>query len=400
MTQSSNNILNSLGDLAIFKLSLGSKELFHSNFLEFLWNFDKACFLNMINALLDKPLPIRPDIQYELGREKENFDICIFHKKVNCIIYDLIIENKVKSIPYKEQLDKYEERIANKNSKKRKKESKSNPRYLLLSLALEFPEKKLISGTWKIVHYDDLKTAIEQQVWPSSKPGYSYIGEYCEFIDKLHKLGVAILDNLSNEMLFQNVAKFKTERMHDLYIKLRCTSFMLELKALLENPKNNVPVCILAADRIREVDENQKYINKAGVYLNVNIFKAVGQIGALIWDGQGDIYEVVIQGEQYRHGINPKVKESGKDKREMLDKMWERHLKDPRACQFLNMILDKAPHECKKKKAGPYNEYNDAYIYRYVNYKKDLNLNVKPLLDVMADDIVATYRTLTLKPTC
>lgn len=397
MTQSSKSILDSLGGLAIFKLSLGSKELFHSNFLEFLWDFDEACFLNMINTLLDKPLPIRPDIQYELGREKENFDICIFHKEGNCIIYDLILENKVKSIPYKEQLEKYEERIAKKNSQKKKAESKSDPRYLLLSLAQVFPEKKSISATWKVVHYDNLKTAIEQQTWPSSKPGYSYIGEYCEFIGKLHELGVAILDNLSNEILFDNadVAEFKTRRLHDLYIKLRCTSFMLELKSLLE--KKCVPVEILAASQVRK--RNNKHNNKPGVYLNVNVFNSVGQIGALVWTGKkkDDIYEVIVQGGQYRHGINqnttaqkrPKVNGmKSKKERMILNNMWTRLSSTDPSKTFLTTIWPGTVHypqqpDAKKGKTGPYDDYDNGYIYRYIAY----DWIVSVLLDNMVKDI-------------
>ena len=46
--------LDEIGKLPIFKLSLGSKELFHSNFLEFLWEHNHACFVGMINELLKK----------------------------------------------------------------------------------------------------------------------------------------------------------------------------------------------------------------------------------------------------------------------------------------------------------------------------------------------------------
>lgn len=399
----SETLLKDLGKMPIFRLSLGSKELFHSNFLELLWRLDRSSFIKMIRQLLndDSFLPLDPK-EYVLSREKEHFDICIFHIYKNCIIYDLILENKVKSIPEKGQLSRYRATIDELNTKKKKEEAKSSPRYLLLSLATVFPDSPSVLKPWEIVHYNSLKAAIEKQSWPETKDGFNYkvyIADYCEFIGKLHELAESILVDLDNEFLFQDVNAFVGERMHDLYIKLRCTSFMLRLKTLLENNENNVPVRILAAECIRKEDENGAYINKAGVYLNVNIFNAVGQIGALIWDGKGDIYEVVIQGEQYRHGINPIEKEKGKDKREMLDKMWQRHLKDPMANQFLNKVLDIEPHECKNKdKEGPYNEYDDAYIYRYVSYK-DLDLKVENLLAVMADDIVATYKTLTQQPT-
>ena len=47
-------ILNNLGRMPIFKMSLGSKELFHSNFLEFLWEIDNDMFIRIVNSLLSK----------------------------------------------------------------------------------------------------------------------------------------------------------------------------------------------------------------------------------------------------------------------------------------------------------------------------------------------------------
>lgn len=67
-------------------------------------------------------------------------------------MYDLILENKVKSIPYKEQLKKYEDKIKEEN----------NPVYLLLSLVSKFPDERNVAP-WVIVHYDKLKRAIESQ---------------------------------------------------------------------------------------------------------------------------------------------------------------------------------------------------------------------------------------------
>ena len=41
------SILKGLGKKPIFKMSLGSKELFHSNFLEFLWEIDNDLFIRI-----------------------------------------------------------------------------------------------------------------------------------------------------------------------------------------------------------------------------------------------------------------------------------------------------------------------------------------------------------------
>lgn len=41
-----------LNELAIFKMSLGSKELFHSNFLEFIWDVNREFFIRIVNLLI------------------------------------------------------------------------------------------------------------------------------------------------------------------------------------------------------------------------------------------------------------------------------------------------------------------------------------------------------------
>jgi hypothetical protein len=251
-------------------------------------------------------------------------------------------------------------------------------------LATDFPDKDSLSP-WKIIHYDALENAISNQYdsWINYKPGYSYIGEYRKFVLLLNELGGAILDNLHAEELFQDVQSFKSERLHDLYIKLRCTSFMLELKDLLNS---HVHVEVLPADQVRKRKEG-------GVYLNVNVFNSVGQVGALVWTGKkkADIYEVIIQGDQYRHGINQFTTVPKKPKqRNRLNRMWERLTSCEPSNSFLHTIrgetnLIPQVADADKKKTGPYNDYDNGYVYRYINCK---DWKVPVLLEKMVRDII------------
>ena len=78
-----NLALEKLSKMAIFKMSLGSKELFHSNFLEFLWEINNISFIKLINQLYGEDI-LSSDKgvgYYMLGREKNHFDICIFHQE-------------------------------------------------------------------------------------------------------------------------------------------------------------------------------------------------------------------------------------------------------------------------------------------------------------------------------
>ena len=126
----------------MYFFSLSSKELFHSNFLEFLFQTDREKFFNIIDEILGTNFKSAP-YNYVLSREKEKFDICISHKvetqrgkEADC--YDLIIENKVKSIPYYTQLADYQ----NKADKHNKNLENPQVKILLLSLVKTSPTRR------------------------------------------------------------------------------------------------------------------------------------------------------------------------------------------------------------------------------------------------------------------
>ena len=359
----------------------------------------------LINELLKndkKTISLFPSS--ELGREKEHFDLCLFHEegKKGRIVYDLILENKVKSLPDKGQLDRYVEDI-----EKKKKGNEPNPVFLLLSLAEDFPSWKEIKDDknkkWTVVNYKNLQDAIAKQKWPQ-KTGYNYIGDYCTFIEKLHLLGKDILKNLKNEYLFQDVEASKEERMHDLYIKLRCVLFLNLLKGELEKDpriKGIIPVVFTEHDMIRKG-------TKSGLFLNVNIFRGTGQAAVFLHKGsgkvpdKGDIYEIVIQGDQYRHGIN-QVEDKEPEVR------WKDLTQGGLSKEFLTTILDGDP----SKGRGDYNHYGKNYVYKYRKMETGfppkktntqarrrktsvnlLDLTVKPLLEKMSKDIIDTAEKL------
>ena len=425
-------LLEDLSWMPIFRLSLSSKELFHSNFLEFLWRSDSSAFIRMIRNLLNDQGVLPDSHEYFLDREKENFDICIYHleddlnprgrkkakdapneKPPQRVVYDLIIENKVKSIPYREQLKKYVERI----ERKKRKDDHWKTRYLLLSLAESFPDKSEkgevvvsfeikkgkrdfpIVAAWKIVNYLTLRDEIRNG-WNDSE-GSSYISDYCDFIYRLHYLQQAILSSIldqnADEPLFKDYDLYKEHRLHDLYVKLRCTKFMMHLKDRL----GSVRVNLLPANEVRKQTE-------PGVYLNVNVFNGVGQVGALVWDGgktgMRDLYEVIVQGEQFRHGIGQNPSSSKEKDWDRLNEMWDRLNKDPNSLSFsyLHNILDMTDPDIipenankKEKKGRPYDAYDSGYIYRYIPCG---DWKALTLLENMSKDIEEIAKKLNVIP--
>ena len=92
-------IIDFLDQSAVFAMSLGSKELFHSNFWAWLMKIDPAyadAFFDGISEKIER-----------VEREEKNRDITIWTKDNKAYV----IENKLKSIPYKEQLENYQNEL-------------------------------------------------------------------------------------------------------------------------------------------------------------------------------------------------------------------------------------------------------------------------------------------------
>lgn len=91
----------------MFRLSMSSLELFHSNFLEWLFDLDHEAFLKCFALTVSNPAACTIEREYHLGTTPVNgknkkwvTDIAVFENG-NLI---LVIENKIKSTPSKGQL--------------------------------------------------------------------------------------------------------------------------------------------------------------------------------------------------------------------------------------------------------------------------------------------------------
>lgn len=242
-----------------------------------------------------------------------------------------------------------------------------------------------------------------------------YIKDYCTFIESLCDLKdkVILTKSLESESLFDEKAinALKTIRLHDLYIKLRCSWFALKLKCALEQSGKTTKV----VHKYGDIDVGSPAVN-----INVDMNQGNGQIAAWISNCDSDrslnnqenkvfknTFEVVIQGDQYRHGINqsrirlPELKES-EDKFDRLNALYRR-LSDPDkkdALAFLDFggtdkVQPTAPIEDEKsyfkntkqtkEKDGPFNCYGDSYIYRYMGIST--SDTIESLLERMMADI-------------
>lgn len=213
------NALEELNANPVFHMSLASKELFHSNFLYWLWKLDAKMFLTLLDKLSEdkssecKDYFCKKDPKtIEVKREYQHFDLCVLEKDKPL----LVIENKVKSIPYVEQLNEYTGKL-DENCKNK----------VLLTLMQEFPDKNNISG-WEIKHYNDLAVAIKESYVDTEYQ--TFIDEYIKFISILHNLSTSW--NPDNVLITkQTIYKvFENLRLHDLFGKLFFSRVAAELK--------------------------------------------------------------------------------------------------------------------------------------------------------------------------
>lgn len=309
------DITESLNKNPMFRLSLGSKELFHSNFLEFLWEQNSSAFLEMLKELVSKDEDknhidnllnqLEKDKEYLiLAREKEHFDLCAYHYDGNKIVYDIIIENKVKSIPYKTQLDGYVKKIQDKQD--------NGAIYILLTLAKLFTQKDNIED-WNIVHYDSLVKKIEKHYLRKCFKTKTdrYIKDYCRYLSYLNKLGIEeIIKNGNQEIQSQAYTLLKGIRLHDLYIKLTGSIFIGKLYNAIQRPINESIITFGKEDR--EDTEHKVFLSNSYNNGKCTITASI-RVGAESGRTEDSTFYIIqIEGNpfdgkgrnQYRHMIN------------------------------------------------------------------------------------------------
>lgn len=166
---------NELQQNPMYRLSMSSLELFHSNFLEWLFDLDHKAFLTCFGFDVDSST-YTIEREYHLGkRDRKQWvtDIAVF-KNGKMI---LIIENKIKSTPSKGQL-KYQNELAGEDCKK-----------VLLSLFEYSVIEDKLSKFCKVLYKDLIDKILTN--YESHSQFVPYIKDYCKMLQKLQN----ILDN-------------------------------------------------------------------------------------------------------------------------------------------------------------------------------------------------------------
>lgn len=153
-------------------LSGGNHELFHSNLLAFIAKYYPSYFKSIFN--LEK-------MDYDgiyVERERNNFDLSISNGKE----YVFVLENKMKSFPDIDQLEKYNKKIEKQN----KKTGAECKKILLTFYETEADTEE---KGWGIISYRQLSENMKKG-WKhlDTTPPYfgQFINDYTDYIDKLY----------------------------------------------------------------------------------------------------------------------------------------------------------------------------------------------------------------------
>jgi hypothetical protein len=194
-----------LNNSVMFNLSLSSKELFHSNFLAFLFKCENTLFCKVINV---------DNFRFDVQREHKNIDIEIIgnNKKY-------IIENKVKDIIDEAQIEKIENDYKN---------GDYNGIYLfsLLGNNLEMLEHKHI--LWKEISYERIVEILKNHSFNDSYLE-SIKNDYCNFMTTMISLLKEQYLNCDTYIIYwknEMVQRFSEIRIHDLFIKYGMSHFV------------------------------------------------------------------------------------------------------------------------------------------------------------------------------
>ncbi len=460
---------DNLNKSPMFKLSLSSKELFHSNFLEWLYTVDKEAFKRLVNMMAGQCEDT--DWGYEnwcVKREFNNFDLCIvaydnsnLDGEEDTLVDDddiddnrilrvlFVIENKVKSVPYKEQLIKYAQKVERTN--KQKENGNFSPKYILLTLTQIFPDNLNKQNPWIIK-------------WTETKRGKSInkecnwhicsYGEYCDYIVHCYKhcfnednpisfllkdyIGfieclTALSDiwandycdysqNQSLKFLYYtdnkkpntNYSLAKSLRIHDLYQKQKFSFLCADLYGKIKDKYKDYTVFPsnqggLFKERFftksGQLDYKSKYICVNYAYLHgeplleINIHPASKDKRIELY------YAIQVEGDAYERGIQVKKipdakydktqKGRGKGKDDIAKYVWENVIQ----CNSEHLNDHQAIINGWMETSAPYNSYNmldGAYIYQKEGIKDDET--IKQVIEKMLCDLERVMHDLHPQP--
>lgn len=370
----------------MFQLSLSSKELFHSNFLYWIWQISPAMFQFVITQLYNvaegTTLLNEWPKGFDVLREHHNFDLCITCGKKDDKFSKvwLVIENKVKSIPSHSQLIRYSKISEDAN-------------HLLLSLSTSFPNRDKILGlSWNIADYgmlgDILNDCISANRFNLNSYYESIISDYANFVSSLHKLQQSWQVDWDEKFIPKE--HLYELRINDLQEKHRFSNLYAELKNTIKNRLNIEAIGDSSREEIFTKDHSAHVRN---IFIGWGMTRAQGLLEAKIIVEDKVVLLVQIQGNQYRHCIELCNKKSAEANWSYFSNhaltSWFFRTNNDDSKPFKSFMdselpLEIRPDKTRKGKADGYNKYGNEFLYQSITIPK--SATVSEVIDMVIYD--------------
>ena len=378
------DIVDKLRNNPVFRMSLASKELFHSNMLAWFlesWDSEDNLLSDIAKELAKLFMPDYTVLT--VLRERKHFDLLIvllptkdcddsiknslteisnFFQNSEQISEDLlktlngckfaVVENKFKSIPNERQLNEYKQKakitFKTKESKIKieMKDENKNTTYYLLAPKVSLDSFKEKCSGWETISWntisDTLSKALKKTKEKSDFTG-EFIEYYADFLENMLKLTTDIEEKLKlpNNLAFpkrEDIRELSKIRIHDFYEKLWFNVLLSKIKT------------------VENVKKGSGYSNSSGL------------VEFQIKNDHHVVYGVQIQQSQFRLFVVP----TGKCKREYSDE----EIKD--CCygvleimkEKLGTSLDFSPKKKNPKDLHCYGEFK----YKFIPLEKDISI--------------------------
>lgn len=460
--------LEVLHNSTMFHMSLGSKELFHSNFLHWISIVNWGAFLQIMHDLagLEKDevfwwenvrdcheKPYHPDNNnIEVRREFHNFDLSIYietdespcpednnsEENKGKWIPVLILENKMKSLPYEEQLERYTQKAFDewltgekikteaRNSPQKELENKYGITFILLSLMKPtlinyvFSKEKVsknpkytikLTSEWKRKTYNELLESIDGTKGWNTKQSLDQlvVEDYCKFVGALYALASSYwkinpeesyrlqispwgIENSKDKR--NEIEEYKKLRIHDIHEKLLYDQLLSLLESKLKN--KGLSFCRYSKENV-QVQKDKEESKRTRLFTNLSYAHGIGifEVQYILSEsfipkkGQKELFKLIIQvqGDRYCHMVVydniVTDKNNLKVNTDVLETVW----KDQKCLiqgisssigQYIS-ISDSAanfPIDGQAIGSNPsFGKYGENLIYQWVEIPKDKSIN-------------------------
>ncbi len=376
------NELDFLKNSLLYQMSLGSKELYHSNIWAWLIEKDND-FIKVFFPTFNKD-----DYEkIEVSREVKNRDIIIWLKKRNQnnnlekLFY--VIENKIKSIPTKKQLEEYtEDLFGNKLGKA-----------VLTGLENSFENSTiLIKGKnrgikWEFVSYNEIADKIEELANNSKvieiRQKILQIQEYCKIIRAIKSVSDYYVKEYSNKLICKKLIEDKNHplsnpsiRLYDIFIKLKGSRLFNYVNERKEELKALCP-----SEKGFFLDLGQGYHNKKStidISFNRENYGLYSQLG------------VQIEGAQYRICVRLLHKANKTINKIKCKELYQQFVREGWFDEKYNKTNKMVFNNPTRMSADSYDKYigdDYVFVYQYYNLTEenssfdDLFFNIKKDLE-------------------